>query len=34
MDEHRKEVWAGVLLVAMFLAIILGGLLGLRLTGN
>ena len=34
MDEHRKEVQSGVLLVAMFLVIILGGLLVLRLTGN
>jgi len=34
MTEGQKEAWSGVLLGLMFLATLLDGLLGLRLTGN
>jgi hypothetical protein len=34
MTEREKENWSGVIMVAMMVAIILGGLLILRLTGN
>jgi len=34
MDERRNEVWSGVVLALFFLAILLSGLLTLRLTGN
>jgi hypothetical protein len=34
MDDHRTDVWAGVLLMALFLVMLLGELAVLRLTGN
>ena len=34
MNERQKEAWAGVLLTALLLGLLLGGLLVLRLTGN
>jgi hypothetical protein len=34
MDEHRKEVWSGVVLALYFVMTMLVGLLVLRLTGN
>jgi hypothetical protein len=32
MTEHQKEAWAGVLLSVFWLAMLLGGLLVLKLT--
>jgi hypothetical protein len=34
MTEQQKEVWPGVLLTALLVMLLLGGLLVLRLTGN
>ena len=34
MTDGQKDAWAGVVLGLMFVAILLGGLLILRLTGN
>ena len=34
MDDHRKDTWAGVFLVALFAAMLLGGLAVLRLMGH
>ncbi len=34
MDDRQKDAWSGVLLGLLFVAILLGGLLVLRLTGN
>jgi len=34
MTEQQKEVWSGVLLTALMVGVLLGGLLVLRLTGN
>jgi hypothetical protein len=34
MTDRQKEAWSGVLLAALMVGILLGGLLVLRLTGN
>ena len=34
MTEHQKETWSGVLMATLFVGMLLGGLLVLRLTGN
>jgi hypothetical protein len=34
MNERQKEAWSGVLLALLVVAMLLGGLLVLRLTGN
>jgi hypothetical protein len=34
MTDGQKDAWAGVLLTALMVGILLGGLLVLRLTGN
>ena len=34
MTERQKENWSGVLLAALMVGIVLGGLLVLRLMGN
>ena len=33
MDDHQKDMWAGVVLVGMILTLLLGGLLVLWLQG-
>jgi hypothetical protein len=34
MDESKKDTWAGVILIALFLVMLLGGLAILRLMGH
>jgi hypothetical protein len=34
MTDGQKDAWSGVLLAALMVGILLGGLLVLRLTGN
>jgi hypothetical protein len=34
MTEHQKETWSGVLLATLFVGLLLGGLLVLRLAGH
>jgi uncharacterized membrane-anchored protein YhcB (DUF1043 family) len=34
MTDRQKDAWSGVLLAALMVGILLGGLLVLRLTGN
>ena len=34
MTERQKDNWSGVIMAAMMVAMLLGGLLVLRLTGN
>jgi len=34
MTDGQKDAWSGVLLAALMVEILLGGLLVLRLTGN
>jgi hypothetical protein len=34
MDERHQDTWAGVLMAGFMVALLLGGLLVLRLTGN
>jgi hypothetical protein len=33
MDDHQKDMWAGVVFAGMLLTLLLGGLLVLRLQG-
>jgi hypothetical protein len=34
MTEHQQEIWSGVLMATLFVGMLLGGLLVLRLTGH